>query len=486
MATKQPPLRHRVWPVLLSLIIFALPLLASCAVASDTPEASETDTSQPPTSLYDDLPEAEGLNGYQFRVLQYEETTAATGTVLTEKSSDAPISQALYRRMVTVEDRLGVTFVNVTDSLAKTQQMLSKSVQGNLDEFDVYWGHSTSTVTNFLSKGQLRKLNTIVSLDFDKPWWDDTANQNLAIGDDLYMAFGDVNLYLFDFHSTLVFNRTVAEDHHWDLYQMVEDGTWTMDAFTQFVTETALPAPSGNGYDRTGFAGYAYATMFGFLHGADVSLFRRDENHLPIFTSPGEEYRSTLVNYSRLFQNKDICQTDSMTYLEDFINEKVSVISCAVGELGTLRPIDRFDYGLLPFPKRTARQPDYISFVSNQIQPMVIPITARAENLEKVGTVLEHLAAESYRQVRPEYFDVMLKYKYVRDPASMAILENIFLCETRFEIEQIYGWADFDGEVVSALTSRKSERFTSTVQSYRERVRRAILRTLDDLKIPHP
>ena len=474
--------RKRIFSAVLS-VLLCLSWLTACGSTEEKPTGESSEATQAVTvseeeRLYGDLPTGK-YGGYEFNVLQYKETTAATATVLTEQS-DAPIEQAIYERGVVVEERLGVEFINHLDDLDKTVTLLKNSIAGGLDEYDVYWAHSTTTITNFLAAGSLLPLDSLEALQFEKPWWDATANEYLTIGDHPYMAFGDINIYLYDFHSTLVFNKDITDQYREDLYAMVANGTWTMEEFIRLATDTALPAADGGKtYDRMGYTGHSHATMFGFLHGTGVELIVRDENNLPVMESVSETYVDVLTTYNTLFKDTALCNVQDLEHMATFAAERATFVSCGVGQLGALRE-EEFHYGLLPFPKRTVDQKDYISFVSNQIQPMVIPKTA--SNTERTGVVLENLAAESYRTVRPEYFQILLESKYVRDPESLDILDRIFAGETRFEMEHIYGWGGFENNVIEALTG-KADRFVSTVEKRGTLVRKGIEETLEYLAV---
>ena len=473
----RPLLKKLTTAALAALMLLSLPACGQINGEQTNPDAASEDvTVSEEERLYGDLPTG-SYNGYEFNVLQYKETTAATATVLTEMTGN-PIEDALYERMLAVEERLDVSFVNHLNDLAETVTLLRNSIAGGLDEYDVYWGHSTTTVSSFLAEGYLADMNTIDAFDFSKPWWDKTANENLALDEHLYMAFGDVNIYLFDFHSALLFNKDVTDQYGEDLYGMVENGTWTMEQFIRVATDTALPAADGSKkYDRMAYTGYAQATMFGFIHGTGVELFTRDENGIPSLETVSESYLNVLTAYGELFRDRSLCKTDDMEMMITFASGEATFVSCGVGQLGGLRE-ETFHYGLLPFPKRDTAQTAYISFVSNQIQPMVIPKSA--SNAERTGVILENLAAESYRIVRPEYFQVLLESKYVRDPESLNNMKMLFDSETRFEIEHVYAWNSFENDVVSGLTG-KADRFTSTVKRQSPAVNKKIAETLEYL-----
>lgn len=160
----------------------------------DTTASAVTEETDTADLIYADLPTGE-YGGYEFNVLQYKEQSAATATVLTERTGN-PIEDAIYERALTVEERLDIKFVNHLDDLSNATSRLRNSVAGGLDEYDVFWSHSTTTVRDILANGYLIDLNTIDTLDFSKPWWDSTAIDYIALDEHTYMAFGDINIYL--------------------------------------------------------------------------------------------------------------------------------------------------------------------------------------------------------------------------------------------------------------------------------------------------
>jgi hypothetical protein len=253
-----------------------------------------------------------------------------------------------------------------------------------------------------------------------------------------------------------------------------------MEQFIRLATDTALPASDGSKkYDRMAYTGYAQATMFGFIHGAGAELFVYDENGVPSLETVSESYLNVLTAYNELFKNANLCSTADSEMIPTFAAQKATFVSCGVGQLGGLRN-EAFHYGLLPFPKRDTAQKEYISFVSNQIQPMVIPMSA--SNTERTGVILENLAAETYRTVRPEYFQVLLESKYVRDPESLDNMNTLFSSETRFELEHIYEWGSFSDQVILGLTGGANQ-FPSTVKRFVTSMNKKIGETLDYLSM---
>ena len=69
-------------------------------------------------------------------------------------------------------------------------------------------------------------------------------------------------------------------------------------------------------------------------------------------------------------------------------------------------------------------------------------IPAATPNLERACTILENMAAYSYKLVRYEYYDVVVQGRTVRDNDSIEMLDIIFghteLGKTKLEIDMLY------------------------------------------------
>ena len=84
------------------------------------------------------------------------------------------------------------------------------------------------------------------------------------------------------------------------------------------------------------------------------------------------------------------------------------------------------DYGLLPMPKFDTKQDKYYTSQSDTYTAFAIPAgienhmcsdgTTSRDYL--AGAVLEKLNEESYRTVAPNYFEVVMKYRYIRSENS--------------------------------------------------------------------
>ena len=81
----------------------------------------------------------------------------------------------------------------------------------------------------------------------------------------------------------------------------------------------------------------------------------------------------------------------------------------------------QFTYGILPFPKVSDTQENYV--VGYTDRQFGIPITI--SDPERNGIIIEAMSKAGYDIVRPAYFEIALKNKYTYDTESARMLDII-------------------------------------------------------------
>ena len=75
-------------------------------------------------------------------------------------------------------------------------------------------------------------------------------------------------------------------------------------------------------------------------------------------------------------------------------------------------------YGIIPIPKLDEYQDRYYTFLHDQFTAFGIVSTVKEDRLQKMGSVLEAMASESYKSEIPVYYDIALKHRYAKDEES--------------------------------------------------------------------
>lgn len=450
-----------------------LTVLISCGQSTDTPaqvttsmsvEAETAETLSEEEKLYSSLPDGD-FGGAVFNIIQYEEIAPSSGTICVDDLTGESVNDAKYERTQAVREKLNVEINHTNNTLEKVAKDVPAAVAAGDDIYQAVSQITGRTVTEFLMQGYLMDQNEIPEIDFSKPWWNDNAINSLKLNEKTFMSFGDINYYLFDFQSVLMFSKAIQEDYSLsDLYSLVSDGTWTIDAFLDAVKNAARDlngdGAMGKKDDLLGYTGYPSQSNLGFHHGADAELFSRDPNGKIVYGGVSEKMFDVLSRYSSVIGQKEFAKHDS-SWRDIFRKGLTYFCGLGVGELSMMRDLE-FDYGIVPFPKYDENQPEYISYVTDQMQPISIPVTV--SDTELAGAVLENMAAESYRRVRENYFQNLVESKYLRDNESVEILRMLFAGDIRFEIEGIYGWGKVNEKIWNSIGG-KADRFMSDMEA---------------------
>jgi hypothetical protein len=114
----------------------------------------------------------------------------------------------------------------------------------------------------------------------------------------------------------------------------------------------------------------------------------------------------------------------------------------------------KVDYGIVPYPKLDETQEQYYAGYTDRY--FVIPNTC--SDTAYVGTILESMSAEGYRQVTPAYFEVALKNRYTKDQISKEMVDLIKQSMI-LDFAYVYGgntwWTDTLRDLIASTTPSK-------------------------------
>lgn len=430
------------------------------AAQTDTAAASEETTE---TVLTAALPEVH-YDGYAFTILTLKDYSSRYHLTADETNGE-PLNDATYERNNKIYDRLGVEITTHEDD--STAAALQNAVASGDTTYSMVLPHPNAEVglLKMVSMGLLYNQNELPVVDWDKPWWNDNARQTLSIGDVAYLASGDYSLTCQGMQGIL-FNKELMENLgiDADLYTLVRDGKWTMDALLPLV-EAAPADLNGDGKmtadDRFGILpnniGYCWQIAMG------QPFTAKDEDGYPRAAMKTERMQK-IVELCCQMATSDACYVTSYSYAtydtSDFkkiFTEGRSLFAALdIGGLyATLRDIE-FDFGIVPFPKFDEAQDGYKTFCGAGIEGVPIHI----EDPERTGVILEALSYYSYEYQRPVFFDIVLENKAVRDTDSYEMITIMHEGKT-FD----FGFnLDPSGKLVGilqTLTQKKSTDFTS-------------------------
>ena len=136
----------------------------------------------------------------------------------------------------------------------------------------------------------------------------------------------------------------------------------------------------------------------------------------------GERAAKLVEKLAALVPNEKM--DDRREYITTLKTDRAIFIQTYMGSMsGRLRDMTS-DYLILPLPKFDEAQEDYKCMINGWGACFVaIPDNA---DVDESGFVAEALGYESYRKVRPEIYERLLKQKLARDERSTAMIDLIF------------------------------------------------------------
>ncbi len=470
-------MKKRIFAVLLAAL-----LLSSCGsaggeetaapveTAAQTEAVTETETEK----LLPDLPE-DDFEGHTFTMLTkgYHSSHWYSMEAYAEELTGEPINDAVYNRNATIGEQYNFTVAEAYGSTDNPTSELTKAVQAGEDIYDLVLISGVS-LGSMAMQGYLVDLTSMPHMDLEKPWYDQSANASLSIANKLHMTAGDLNIMDNNATWAILFNKDLAADLALpDLYQMVLDGTWTLDALEEYAT-LASQDLNGDGehneFDQWGIQGESFNTM-ALIQGAGAFPFAKDENDLPVIAIQDERFYSAFEKANAINGNFDICMfVNNFTGYSDvwaecmdlaFTEGRVLYACVGLNRVTLFREMEG-DFGILPLPKYDEKQEKYHDLISIGSANM-IAIPKSASDLERTGIIVEALSAESKYTLTPAYYDQTLKTKSARDEESALMLDLIFEARA-FDLGLMYSLGGmFD--VPGTLTASGKTDLASSIES---------------------
>ena len=464
--------------------------LASCGETASDPVNAENpgnDTAAETAAVTEtdvyDLVETPDLGGYTFRICNNTSNFAYQVIDLDEATGE-PLDDSIYRRNTEVEKALNITITAQDMAYNEVITTLKNSVMAGDNAYDVYFDEIGQFLGNGIFNTYLTDMQSVSTIHYENPWWNVSAMDSIQIDKRRFFLFNDIDVMFYECFGAFLYNKTMAASYDMpDFYSLVDQGKWTLDV----VKENMLAASSdlnGDGKfdsnDQYGCACFA-SCMPGFFVAANTHFITKDADGKPVWGGLTE--RMTDV-YNKicdcLFSNKDAIRTPGSPNLAEldqhgiFHGGKSLFYFEPLGSAKKMRDVD-FEVGVLPFPKYDEAQENYGSYICNIAAACVVPITCN--DAEKMGSILEVMAAYSNKYVRPAYFDTTLNFKYAQDETSQKMLD-IILTGGEFELGTVYNWGNLGTQLTSLIQS-PSDKWASTFEKINDKVKAAIEKTIN-------
>lgn len=408
--------------------LMLLPILAACSKGGNNPAAT---TSKPDDSGNDTDEEQYDYGERVIRVMERElsdDNNIYYEIQTTDQYSDV-INSALISRNHRIEQQFNVLLtsralspINGTRRTEVENLIMAGDRENGYDILMDYGGNTMYYTIN----GYLRDLNMLTGMNYDHDWWYTDIMEDTAIDGKNTFAVGDICTASYTATCVLFFNKSLAKQYEIaDCYELVFDGDWTYETFSKTGLEVTQDLDGDGKADQYTFAAAAWNYQ-PYFYGRGYKLLSKDTDGNPIFNALNQNELKALEEIINL-ANSEYCwylgNNAGGSTSEMFQNSRVMFwVQLMIGA-GKLRNV-KFDFGILPLPKRDRMQTEYISYLHTKTSLVSIPTTA--ENPDDIALLLEKMCKTSSETLKPAYFNVLFDGIIARDSETTQMLDIIY------------------------------------------------------------
>jgi hypothetical protein len=426
--------------------------------------------------------------GREFRVLrQARDVEQIYHLFIVEEVNGEPINDSLLERNSRIEEKYNIKFTQseVNDPSATVRNL----VRAGDNSYELIIDSIRSTANLSAQSMLLDLYNTPYisdSITLENPWWDNSLTRDLAINNTLYFQTGDLIMFDKLRLAVVYFNKDMFQTLGYDYpYQMVHDGTWTIDRLEEF-TRGVNQDLNGDGvmdqYDQWGMMS-EHSAGFHFFAGAGLRAITLNSDGIPEITMDSPHALDVIqrilafcTDPEAMFHADTIRGAANVwTQASAYFQENRFALRSSVFEpiVRDLRAMPT-DFGLLPFPKFNEAQESYHSAANPWGWVIALPNNV---DPEFAGFITEALTYESGDTLMPAFYDLCLLSKVLRDDESEDMLDIIFN-NVVYDIGDVFDIGGLTGLFASLVSSRNTD-FVSRFESIEARAQSALDRFID-------
>ncbi len=406
----------------------------------------------------------------EFRVLVYSnhvQTTYFSEEVESlYETTDDKIREAVDTRNKEIEDKYGITIKAVAvDNVAESL----RTALADTPNFDAAMPFMSSAAV-FAQDGNLLDLCDFEGyLDIKAPWWDQNANDSLSIADKIYFSTGDISIMQKIVTGGFAFNKKLMSSYFPDvsLYELVDNGEWTMDKFYEMCKEVTHPLTDDGVMDENDFWGTVGAGA-GLYFASGEKLCTKDSDGYPIVAIGADErsvnVASKVLGYISEKRSWNITageftvQAGKWDKVVQMFGED-QVLFC--GALGSaIKKFRKYDvvFGMVPQPKYDKEQDGYFTRCSSAAYGACIPVNVEDPNFS--AYMLDLMAVGGKNYLTKAYYDATLKGKDANTVDDERMLDIIY-GNILYDISNVYQITELE----NLLSLDQPDKFSQQLQS---------------------
>ena len=421
--------------------------------SADPQNTAQTETSEP--SLLDGLGERD-LGGYVYTVFDCNDLYMLQVNIPGDEMTGEIVNDALLTRDLTIKERYNCDIRYFQYTEGDGMKKLSSTVLAGDDEWQIIYA-AMSMLNGQASSGVLADLCEVPYIEPDKTWWNPLLYENLRLNDAMYFTSSDIAPGIYQMPTCMFLNLQLYTDYDYDadIFNMVIDGKWTLEALQSMIKGMDTDLNQDNKWTLDDFYGLAMQNSAE----AALTMLLGTGVRMSDITSDGTSITADIIDNDRLLHAAEVIaeMCPSISYGSD-VNELSTVLFNGnralflVHKLETaavhLRQMES-DYLILPTPKYDESQESYISFLSPHGRCFIaVPQTSQLN--EEAGFLTEAMARYSNQYVRPIAYELVYKDKDSRDPRTAEVLD-ILLDNLYIDFQSLYNFGNVNETLANVI-----------------------------------
>ena len=394
--------------------------------------------------------------------------------VWAEEASSEPIENAVFLRNTAMYDTFGVTIDK--HAVASVSTTAQNDIKSNAKSYDLILANGPDTGSLAQNGYLYNYLDLQDYMNLNKEWWDPGTLRDCEINGKVYFMNGDINILDNDVTWIMLFNKKMIEDNDLEEpYNLVKNGTWTLDKFYEYVKTVSKDDGDGvyDEHDTYGFITTNGGGLTNFYYTSDMKTVDIIDGMPEVVMGKNQEKIMDLLAYCKKLIHEDnytwISQNDPAQSRDMFMNNQGLFYSEVMSYIVVLSEMDS-PYGVLPTPKYDESQKEYRTHVDGVGSMISIP--SNVDKPEETAYIIEAFALYSYAYLTPAYYDVTLKRKKSRDYESSEMID-IILQSRVYDIGYVYSTVGLS-TLFNNLVASGSTDFASKYKSASKKATKAI------------
>ena len=272
-------------------------------------------------------------------------------------------------------------------------------------------------------------------------WWPAGINDASTVMGHQYIAVSDMSISSMESAYAIVYNydmvntKQIAQNLGYrDMYDIVEQGDWTLDLFYDIVKDGLYYDNPDYGvfgqkddYDNYGFMYQRNTGIDAFINSLGFQCVKNDGENMPSLWNMNQTLITAAEDVRKLcLDGASIDKGDYEKDLQFFAEGHAYFATMKLASLrrATMHAMED-DYGILPYPKLNEAQQEYLTGSDDHCSVFSIPTRVKPTRYEIIGVAMEALSARTNQVVKKQFYETMLKTNSTRNLQDEEMIDTI-------------------------------------------------------------